>query len=52
MFNPVIRGWIGYFGRYHKSALYPVSEQRRLTPGDPAQPMLRPPAMPLERSSG
>jgi RNA-directed DNA polymerase len=24
MFNPVIRGWIGYFGSYHKSALYPV----------------------------
>jgi RNA-directed DNA polymerase len=24
MFNPVLRGWIGYFGRFHKSALYPV----------------------------
>jgi group II intron reverse transcriptase/maturase len=24
MFNPVIRGWIAYYGRYHKSALYPA----------------------------
>jgi RNA-directed DNA polymerase len=24
MFNPAIRGWIRYFGSYHKSALYPV----------------------------
>ena len=23
MFNPVIRGWITYYGRYYKSALYP-----------------------------
>src|SRR5208283_1042672 len=21
MFNPIIRGWINYYGRYHKSAL-------------------------------
>ena len=24
MFNPIIRGWITYYGRYHKSALYPA----------------------------
>jgi len=23
MFNPIIRGWINYYGRYYKSALYP-----------------------------
>lgn len=24
MFNPVLRGWIEYYGRYYRSALYPV----------------------------
>ncbi len=24
MFNPVIRGWLTYYGRYYKSALYPT----------------------------
>jgi len=24
MFNPIIRGWINYYGNYYKSALYPV----------------------------
>ncbi len=24
MFNPVIQGWINYYGRFHKSALYPT----------------------------
>jgi RNA-directed DNA polymerase len=24
MFNPVIRGWINYYGRFYKSSLYPV----------------------------
>ena len=24
MYNPVIRGWINYYGRFYKSALYPV----------------------------
>jgi RNA-directed DNA polymerase len=24
MFNPIIRGWINYYGEYYKSALYPV----------------------------
>jgi RNA-directed DNA polymerase len=24
MFNPIIRGWINYYGSYYKSALYPV----------------------------
>ena len=23
MFNPIIRSWINYYGRYYKSALYP-----------------------------
>lgn len=24
MFNPVVRGWVTYYGRYYKSALYPT----------------------------
>ncbi len=24
MFNPIIRGWLQYYGRYYRSALYPV----------------------------
>jgi len=24
MFNPIVRGWINYYGNYYKSALYPV----------------------------
>ena len=24
MFNPIVRGWITYYGRYYKSALYPT----------------------------
>jgi RNA-directed DNA polymerase len=27
MFNPVIRGWINYYGQYYKSALYPICNQ-------------------------
>ncbi|MBF0527622.1 MAG: reverse transcriptase [Deltaproteobacteria bacterium] len=27
MFNPVIRGWITYYGSYYKSALYPLFRQ-------------------------
>ena len=27
MFNPVIRGWINYYGQFYKSALYPVFKQ-------------------------
>lgn len=27
MFNPVLRGWITYYGSYYKSALYPVFKQ-------------------------
>jgi hypothetical protein len=23
MFNPIIRGWLRYYGRYYRSALYP-----------------------------
>ena len=23
-FNPVLRGWIGYYGRFNRSCLYPV----------------------------
>ena len=24
MFNPIVRGWINYYGRFYKSGLYPV----------------------------
>ncbi len=24
MFNPIIRGWLQYYGRYYRSALYPI----------------------------
>jgi len=24
MFNPILRGWINYYGRYYRSALYPT----------------------------
>ena len=27
MFNPVIRGWINYYGSYYKSALYPIFQR-------------------------
>jgi RNA-directed DNA polymerase len=27
MFNPVIRGWLQYYGRYYRSALYPSMRQ-------------------------
>jgi len=27
MWNPVIRGWIQYYGKFYKSALYPVFQQ-------------------------
>jgi RNA-directed DNA polymerase len=27
MFNPIIRGWLNYYGSYRKSALYPVWDQ-------------------------
>jgi RNA-directed DNA polymerase len=27
MFNPMVRGWINYYGRFYKSALYPVLRQ-------------------------
>ena len=32
MFNPIIHGWINYYGRYYKSALYPTLREldRRL----------------------
>ena len=30
MFNPIIRGWVQYYGKYYKSALFPVSEQINL----------------------
>jgi hypothetical protein len=32
IFNPVIRGWIGYFGHYRKSALHPVFRHLNLHP--------------------
>jgi hypothetical protein len=27
MYNPIIRGWINYYGSYYKSALYRISYQ-------------------------
>jgi len=27
MFNPIIRGWVNYYGQYYKSALYPIFNQ-------------------------
>jgi len=27
MFNPIVRGWINYYGRFYKSALYPILRQ-------------------------
>jgi RNA-directed DNA polymerase len=27
MFNPIIRGWVQYYGRYYRSLLYPVFRQ-------------------------
>ena len=27
IFNPMIRGWINYYGRFYKSALYPILNQ-------------------------
>lgn len=27
MFNPVVRGWLQYYGRYYRSALYPLMRQ-------------------------
>ncbi len=27
MFNPIIRGWIQYYGRYYRSALYPTMRE-------------------------
>ncbi len=31
MFSPVIRGWINYYGRFYKSALYPTLRQLNRT---------------------
>jgi len=27
MFNPIIRGWINYYGQFYKLALYPILNQ-------------------------
>jgi hypothetical protein len=27
MFNPIVRGWVQYYGRYYRSALYPPMQQ-------------------------
>jgi RNA-directed DNA polymerase len=34
MFNPIIRGWLQYYGRFYRSALYPPMRQldRSLVP--------------------
>jgi len=31
MINPLLRGWIGYYGRYNPSALYPLLRYVNLT---------------------
>ena len=31
MLNPVIRGWVNYYGKYYKSALYPVFNQLNMS---------------------
>jgi RNA-directed DNA polymerase len=31
MFNPILRGWINYYGSYYKSALYPIFLQLNLS---------------------
>ena len=28
MCNPTVRGWLQYYGRYYRSALYPIMRQR------------------------
>jgi len=33
MFNPIIQGWINYYGRYYKSALYPTPTPTGSPPG-------------------
>ena len=32
MFNPIIRGWITYYGSYYKSALYPLFDHLNRAP--------------------
>jgi RNA-directed DNA polymerase len=27
MFNPIVRGWLQYYGRYYRSALYPIMRE-------------------------
>jgi RNA-directed DNA polymerase len=27
MFNPIVRGWLQYYGRFYRSALYPPMHQ-------------------------
>lgn len=31
MLNPVIRGWVNYYGKYYKSALYPILHQLNMS---------------------
>lgn len=31
MLNPVIRGWVNYYGKYYKSALYPIFNQLNMS---------------------
>jgi RNA-directed DNA polymerase len=31
IFNPKIRGWVNYYGRYYKSALYPIFNQLNMS---------------------
>ena len=31
MYNPIVRGWINYYGKYYQSALYPVLRHLNMT---------------------
>jgi RNA-directed DNA polymerase len=31
IFNPMIRGWLNYYGKYYKSALYPIFKQLNMS---------------------
>ncbi len=48
--NPVIRGWLNYYGRYRKSALYPILRQIRACLGSLGDAEIQKVARPLAQS--
>ena len=46
MFNPIIRGWIQYYGRYYRSALYPTMRELDRDPGPLGQAEIQEAASP------